>query len=229
MWSELERALGYTFRDKSLLENALRHSSYANENRKDALGSNERLEFLGDSILGFVAAEDLYRAYPDHPEGDLTRMRAELVCEGALAAVAKKLNLGAYLLLGHGEESGGGRTRASTNADAVESVIAATYLDGGLEKARALIRRLVLCDLKQQAPVNSDYKTMLQEVVQREKNQTLEYRMVDATGPDHDKVFREIVLLNGEKIGEGTGRSKKRAEQAAAEQGLRYLHARAGK
>lgn len=223
MWSELERALGYTFRDKSLLENALRHSSYANENRKDALGSNERLEFLGDSILGFVAAEDLYRAYPDHPEGDLTRMRAELVCEGALAAVARKLNLGAYLLLGHGEESGG-RIRASTNADAVESVIAATYLDGGLEEARALIRRLVLCDLKQQAPVNRDYKTMLQEVVQREKNQTLEYRMVDATGPDHDKVFREIVLLNGEKIGEGTGRSKKRAEQAAAEQGLRHLH-----
>ena len=125
MLTEREQALGYTFRDRSLLENALRHSSYANENRREGLCSNERLEFLGDAVLGFVVAEYLYRTYPDHPEGDLTRMRAELVCEGSLAAVAAELRLGGHLLLGHGEDAGGGRTRASINADAVESIIAA--------------------------------------------------------------------------------------------------------
>ena len=173
MHSELEQALGYTFRNRSLLENALRHSSYANENRKEHLSSNERLEFLGDSILGFVVAEYLYRTYPDHPEGDLTRMRAELVCEGSLAEVAARLNLGSYLMLGHGEEHGGGRSRASINADAVESVLAAVYLDGGYEPAKNLIYRLILNGEKAHAPVNSAYKTMLQELVQREKNQVL--------------------------------------------------------
>ena len=216
MASELEQALGYTFRDRALLENALRHSSYANENRKEHLTSNERLEFLGDSILGFVVADALYRTYPNHPEGDLTRMRAELVCEGALAAVAAQLHLGDYLLLGHGEEHGGGRQRASINADAVESVLAAVYLDGGFAEAKGIIAEA-------HAPVNSDFKTMLQELVQREKNQTLRYQLVSESGPDHDKEFRVVVLLNDRVLGEGTGRSKKRAEQAAAEQGLRTL------
>ena len=167
MASELEQALGYTFRDRALLENALRHSSYANENRKEHLTSNERLEFLGDSILGFVVADALYRTYPNHPEGDLTRMRAELVCEGALAAVAAQLHLGDYLLLGHGEEHGGGRQRASINADAVESVLAAVYLDGGFAEAKGIIERLILSRAEAHAPVNSDFKTMLQELVQR--------------------------------------------------------------
>ena len=223
MLSELEQALGYTFRDRSLLENAMRHSSYANENRKEHLNSNERLEFLGDSILGFVVAEYLYRTCPDHPEGDLTRMRAELVCEGSLAAVAARLNLGTYLMLGHGEEHGGGRSRASINADAVESVLAAVYLDGGYEPAKSLIYRLILSGAEAHAPVNSDYKTMLQELVQREKNQVLKYCLVSESGPDHDKEFRVIVLLNDRIIGEGKGRSKKRAEQAAAAQGIEAL------
>ena len=223
MLTELEQALGYTFRDRSLLENALRHSSYANENRREGLCSNERLEFLGDAVLGFVVAEYLYRTYPDHPEGDLTRMRAELVCEGSLAAVAAELRLGGHLLLGHGEDAGGGRTRASINADAVESIIAAAYLDGGFDAASTLIYRLILNKTRRQIPVNTDYKTMLQELVQREKNQTLKYCLVSESGPDHDKEFRVIVLLNDRIIGEGRGRSKKRAEQAAAEQGIASL------
>jgi len=223
MLSDLEQALGYRFRDQSLLENALRHSSYANENRKEHLSSNERLEFLGDSILGFVVAEYLYRTYPDHPEGDLTRMRAELVCEGSLASAAAQLHLGDYLMLGHGEEHGGGRTRASINADAVESILAATYLDGGYEPAKAMIYRMILNQTQAHMPVNTDYKTMLQELVQREKKQTLKYCLASESGPDHDKEFRVLVLLNDRVIGEGTGRSKKRAEQAAAAQGIAAL------
>ncbi|MBQ6798220.1 MAG: ribonuclease III [Oscillospiraceae bacterium] len=223
MLSKLEKAIGYTFRDRSLLENALRHSSYANEKRKEHLASNERLEFLGDSVLGFVVAEYLYQNYPDHPEGDLTRMRAELVCEGSLASVADRLELGGYLMLGHGEEQSGGRTRASINADAVESILAAMYLDGGIEPPKALIYRMILSGKEQHAPVNSDYKTMLQELVQREKNQVLKYCLVSESGPDHDKEFHVIVLLNDRIIGEGKGRSKKRAEQAAAAQGIQKL------
>lgn len=224
MLSKLEQAIGYTFRDRSLLENALRHSSYANENRKENLSSNERLEFLGDSVLGFVVAEYLYANFPNHPEGDLTRIRAELVCEGSLAAVAAELRLGEHLLLGHGEENCGGRTRASINADAVESILAAMYLDGGIEPARNFIYRMILNGVKKQEPVNSDYKTMLQELVQKEKNQVLKYCLVSESGPDHDKEFHVIVLLNDRIIGEGKGRSKKRAEQAAAAQGLQKLN-----
>lgn len=223
MRSELEKALGYSFRDKGLLENALRHSSYANENKKEHLPSNERLEFLGDSILGFVVADYLYRSYPDHPEGDLTRMRAELVCETSLAAVASQLRLGDHLLLGHGEEHSGGRARASINADAVESLLAAVYLDGGYEAAKTLIYRLILCGTESITPANTDFKTMLQELVQREKDQVLRYCLVSESGPDHNKEFQVIVLLNDRIIGEGTGHSKKRAEQAAAKQGIATL------
>lgn len=223
MLSKLEQALEYKFHDISLLENALRHSSYANENRKEKLSSNERLEFLGDSVLGFIVAEYLFHHYPNHPEGDLTRMRAELVCEGSLASVAAQLELGSYLKLGHGEEQSGGRTRASINADAVESILAAMYLDSGIEAPKKLIYRMILSGAQQQAPANSDYKTMLQELVQRERNQVLKYCLVSESGPDHDKEFHVIVLLNDRIIGEGKGRSKKRAEQAAAAQGLQKL------
>ncbi|MBQ1281341.1 MAG: ribonuclease III [Oscillospiraceae bacterium] len=225
--SKLEQAIGYAFRDRSLLENALRHSSYANENRKENLMSNERLEFLGDSVLGFVVAEYLYSKHPTLPEGDLSRMRAELVCEESLAAVAGDLGLGSYLLLGHGETANGGRERASINADAVESIIAATYLDGGFAPAKELIYRLILTRKAAQTYRSRDCKTMLQEIVQREKNQVLKYCLVEESGPDHDKVFRVIVLLNDRIIGEGSGRSKKRAEQAAAEQGIAWLEQRA--
>lgn len=222
---ELEKKLNYTFRNQELLREALNHSSYANEHRSQGLGSNERLEFLGDSVLGFVTAEYLFARHPDLPEGDLTRIRAALVCEQSLHEVAQKLNLGSYLKLGKGEEAGGGRQRASILADATESVFAAVYLDGGLEAARALIHR-VLLDKERETDVEErrrDYKTELQELVQRRSNQMLQYELVSASGPDHAKVFTSRVLLNGQPIGKGQGHSKKEAEQAAAHAGLTTL------
>ena len=219
----LERKLGYTFRDKSLLSEALNHSSYANEHR-GGLGSNERLEFLGDSVLGFVSAEFLFRRYGQLPEGDLTRMRAALVCEQSLYEVAKALELGRCLKLGRGEEAGGGRERQSILADAVEAVFAAVYLDGGIEQARELIERILLS----QAPAaeeRRDYKTTLQEVVQRRSGQVLTYHMVDQSGPDHNKTFLFEVRLNGEAIGRGAGHSKKEAEQSAARDALADMSA----
>ena len=222
MASELEQRLGYTFRDQKLLEHALTHSSYANENRKDGLTSNERLEFLGDSVLGFVVASYLFETYPERPEGELTKLRAALVCEKSLAAAAAKLKLGAALLLGHGEEHGGGRKSSSITADAMESVLAAAYLDGGLEAASGIIHRLILSagvpDLQDQ-----DYKTRLQELVQREKNQQLSYQLTGESGPDHDKHFSVAVLLNDKVVGHGEGRSKKHAEQAAAAAAIEKL------
>ena len=216
MIKDLEAAIGYRFRNVSLLQNALTHSSYANERYHNSLASNERLEFLGDSILGMAVADYLYRHFPDRPEGELTRMRADMVCEQALAAVANRLNLGQHLMLGHGEEQGGGRNRDSILADAVESVIAACYLDGGTEAAVAFIRRFILCDVPVTRMHNADYKTALQELVQQKKNQHLSYALVGETGPDHDKQFTVEVSLNGTVVGSGTGRSKKRAEQEAA-------------
>ncbi len=216
MIKDLEAAIGYRFQNITLLQNALSHSSYANERYHNSLMSNERLEFLGDSILGMVVAEYLYRNFPDRPEGELTRMRADMVCETALAAVADKLDLGKHLLLGHGEEQGGGRARASILADAVESVIAATYLDGGMDAARQFIDRFVLCNVPAGRLHNQDYKTALQELVQQKKNQVLSYALVGESGPDHDKQFSVEVSLNGTVVGCGTGTSKKRAEQAAA-------------
>ncbi len=215
MIKDLEAALGYRFQNITLLQNALTHSSYANECWHDSLKSNERLEFLGDSILGMVVAEYLYRSFPDRPEGELTRMRADMVCEQALAVVAHQLELGGHLLLGHGEEQGG-RSRSSILADAVESVIAASYLDGGMTAARGIIQRFILSNVPTTGLHNVDYKTALQELVQRRKNQVLSYVLTGETGPDHDKQFQVQVLLNGTVIGSGAGRSKKRAEQAAA-------------
>ena len=178
--------------------------------------SNERLEFLGDSILGMVVAEHLYRNFPDRPEGELTRMRADMVCERALAEVANRLSLGQHLMLGHGEERFGGRSRDSILADAVESVIAATYVDGGMDAAVSFIRKFILCDVPAQRLRNADYKTALQELVQQKKNQVLTYALVGESGPDHDKKFDVEVMLNGQVVGCGTGSSKKRAEQDAA-------------
>lgn len=222
MYTELERGLGYRFQDQRLLENALTHSSYANE-RRDGRTSNERLEFLGDSILGFVVAEFLYRTHPNQPEGDLTRIRADLVCERNLAKAAGSIRLGEFLLLGHGEDHGGGRFRDSIVSDAMESVIAAAFLDGGFQAARGIIERLILTDIPTGRPGNFDYKTMFQELVQREKDQLIHYKLVGQSGPDHDKVFMVDVLLNGKKVGHGRGRSKKKAEQAAAEQAIQSL------
>ena len=223
MIKDLEAAIGYQFRNITLLHNALSHSSYANERYHDSLMSNERLEFLGDSILGMVVADYLYRNFPDRLEGELTRMRADMVCETALAEVADKLDLGSHLLLGHGEEQGSGRKRASTLADAVESVIAACYLDGGMEAARAFIGRFILPNVPAGRLHNQDYKTALQELVQQKKNQVLSYQLVGESGPDHDKQFSVEVSLNGEVVGQGTGTSKKRAEQAAASAAIAKL------
>lgn len=222
MYTELEQGLGYHFRDPKLLENALTHSSYANE-RRDGRTSNERLEFLGDSILGFVVAEFLYRSHPNQPEGDLTRIRADLVCERNLAKAAGTIRLGEFLLLGHGEDHGGGRYRDSIVSDAMESVIAAAFLDGGFLAAKGIIERLILTDMPKGRPGNFDYKTMFQELVQREKDQVIHYELVGQSGPDHDKLFAVDVLLNGAKVGHGLGRSKKKAEQAAAEQAIQKL------
>ncbi|MFR0912208.1 MAG: ribonuclease III [Evtepia gabavorous] len=206
----LEEKIGYSFRDRSLLENALTHSSYANEHRAAGVPSNERLEFLGDSILGLVVADHLYRTRPDLPEGDLTRIRAALVCEGSLVQVAQALDLGSYLKLGKGEDHGGGRARPSIQADAVEAMLAAVYLDGGIGQVRKLIHRLVLDQEQEKTAAGRDYKTALQELVQRENGQVLSYRLTGESGPDHAKVFAMEVLLNDGVIGGGQGRSRRK-------------------
>ena len=223
MIKDLEIAIGYRFRNITLLQNALTHSSYANEYWHDSLKSNERLEFLGDSILGMVVAEHLYRNFPDRPEGELTRMRADMVCEKSLAVIAEKLQLGSHLQLGHGEAQSGGRLRPSILADAVESVIAACFLDGGMAPAESFIRRFVLCNVPSVQMKNRDYKTALQELVQQKKNQQLSYRLIGESGPDHDKEFAVEVSLNGEVVGKGVGSSKKRAEQDAARDAIAAL------
>ena len=223
MIKDLEDAIGYRFKNISLLQNALTHSSYANERWHNSLKSNERLEFLGDSILGMVVAEYLYGNFPDRPEGELTRMRADIVCEKSLAAVAARINLGQHLMLGNGEEQSGGRSRDSILADAVESVIAASFLDGGMDAAKQFIQKFILTEVPVKKLHNADYKTALQELVQQKKNQTLSYVLVGESGPDHDKRFEVEVSLNGRVIGVGSGSSKKRAEQMAAQVALENL------
>ena len=223
MLHELEKAIGHSFRDISLLENALAHSSYANERFHNSLRSNERLEFLGDSILGMMVADHLYRNFPDRPEGELTRMRADMVCEQTLAAAAERIGLGTHLLLGHGEEQGGGRTRSSILADAMESVIAACFLDGGIEAALQIVRKYIFVEVPVTKLHNADYKTRLQEMVQQKKNQVLSYTLVGQSGPDHDKRVDVEVSLNGKVVGSGSGSSKKRAEQMAAKNAIEKL------
>lgn len=222
---ELEQHLDYTFHDLRLLRAALYHSSYANEHRAQSVSSNERLEFLGDAVLGFVSADYLYGKHPDLPEGELTRIRAALVCEDSLHEVAQRLHLGDFLMLGKGEESGGGRHRPSILADAVEAVLAAVYLDGGIDEARALVHRILLEKEPEQVVESRrrDCKTELQELVQRKPNQELRYELVSESGPDHAKVFTVAVMLNGQVVGLGSGHSKKEAEQAAARTALEQM------
>ncbi len=221
---KLEGKLGYNFADRALLLTALNHSSYANENRNGGLSSNERLEFLGDSVLGQEVAAYLYKTFPDMPEGQMTKLRAELVCEQSLFEVAKALGLGEFIRLGRGEENSGGRQRESILADAVEALIAAMYLDGGLDVAKAFINRYILNDAKiKRTRMGSDHKTMLQELIQRKAGQVLTYVLVSESGPDHNKAFTVQVLLNDKVIGTGEGRTKKEAEQAAAGCGLEEL------
>jgi ribonuclease-3 len=212
----LQKKLGYVFEDPELLKTALTHSSYANENKKSGAISNERLEFLGDSVLGMTVAAVIYDNNPDMPEGLMTRLRAELVCEKSLASVALMLDLGDCLLLGHGEVKSGGRERPSILADAVEAVLAAVYLEGGFEP----VERIVLELLGNRASIsffeNTDYKTSLQEIIQEKAGQTLNYRVTDESGPDHMKTYTVEVFINNSFVGRGTGKSKKEAEQEAA-------------
>jgi len=227
----LEEKIGYRFKSISLLKNALAHSSYANEKKGrhhkpgDPVGSNERLEFLGDAVLSVVTADYIYRNYPAMPEGNLTKLRATVVCEQALHRQALKMGLAEHLLLGKGEEAGGGRERPSILADAVEAVIGAIYLDGGMEPARKFILSFTEENVREAVrhSVSNDYKTILQEIVQKNKQETLSYRTVSSTGPDHDKQFAVELLLNSNVFATGEGHSKKAAEQAAAREALRLM------
>ena len=223
MIKDLETAIGYRFHNIQLLQNALTHSSYANERWHNSLLSNERLEFLGDSVLGMLVAEYLFTNFPNRPEGELTRMRADMVCEQTLAAAANRIGIGDHLLLGHGEEQGGGRKRNSILADAMESVIAACFLDGGMEAALKVVQQFILVEVPVTKLHNADYKTKLQELVQQKKNQVLSYRLAGQSGPDHDKQFDVEVSLNGQVVGSGSGSSKKRAEQMAARSAIEKL------
>lgn len=221
---QLEKKLGYTFKNKNLLLTALTHSSYANERRESGCQCYERLEFLGDSILGYVTAEFLYQREPQLPEGRMTRLRAELVCETSLHKVAKAMGFGEYMRLGRGEEHTGGRERVSVLADMVEAVIAAMYLDSGMDEARRFIMANVLNDVEiSETHHFTDYKTELQEVVQRKADQHISYEMIGESGPDHNKLFTFRVSVNGIPMGEGTGRTKKEAEQMAACKALEGL------
>lgn len=216
----LQDAIHYHFKDESLLYHALTHSSYANE--RGTLGSNERLEFLGDSVLGFVTADYLYHAMSDRTEGELTKRRAAEVCEKSLFRFADEIRLGDYLLLGKGEEHTGGRERPSILADAFESLIAAIYLDGGIEPARAFILRFIATDDFAGDAV-ADYKTKLQEIIQQNPEEHLDYAVVGESGPAHDRFFEVEVHLNSNVIGRGVGKSKKKAEQQAAKEALRLM------
>ncbi|MBQ7896407.1 MAG: ribonuclease III [Oscillospiraceae bacterium] len=221
---ELEKQLSYSFKNKELLVTALTHSSYTNERHAAKPRCYERLEFLGDSILGFVTAEFLYKHEPRMPEGRMTRLRAELVCESSLHKIALELKLGNYMLLGKGEERTGGRERPSIMADMVEAIIAAMYLDSGIEPCRSFIMDRILKDVQINADYPSqDYKTMLQELVQRENGRTISYHMIDQSGPDHNKTFTFKVCINGVDAGVGSGRTKKEAEQMAAGKALEAL------
>lgn len=220
----LEAKLNYKFKNIDLLKNALVHSSYANEIRNGVF-SNERLEFLGDSVLSIIVAEHIYNKYPNMPEGELTRLRASLVCEKSLCFFSRELNLGDFLLLGKGEVKNGGRERDSILADAFESVLAAIYLDGGMNAAKVFVQNTVLRDLKQHKSDDSfkDYKTTLQEIIQRNPEESINYILIDESGPDHDKQFTVAVHLNSNVIGQGVGKSKKQAEQMAARQALKLM------
>ncbi len=220
--SQLEERIGYRFREPALLTEALCHSSYHHEQQK-RIRCNERLEFLGDSVLSIVVSEHLFTNCTHLPEGELTKLRASLVCERSLHGWAEKINLGDFLLLGHGEEQSGGRTRPSILADAFEAVIAAIFLDGGMEPAKAHILRFLPERFDRTTEAFFDYKTALQEVIQRNPEERVQYVLVGEEGPDHAKSFHMEVRLNSNVIGRGTGRSKKIAEQMAAKEALALM------
>lgn len=222
--NDFQKEIQYKFKDISLLNEALTHSSYANENRDKNIKCNERLEFLGDAVLSIVVADYIYKNCPNLPEGELTKLRAALVCEKALFKFSKSINLGKYLLLSKGERNGGGADRPSIVSDAFEAVIAAIYLDGGFDPAKKHILRFIVPEIgNQNKKPFKDYKTTLQEIVQKNPGEILEYHLVSESGPDHDKHFVFEVHLNNNVIGKGGGRSKKEAEQNAAREALELM------
>ncbi len=222
---ELEQKIGYSFRDFSLLKQAMMHSSYTNEKNLPKYRCNERLEFLGDAVLELVSSEFLYQESPQMPEGQLTKTRASMVCEPSLAMCARDIGLGEYLLLGKGEEATGGRLRDSVTSDAMEALIGAVYLDGGFTSAKEFIHQFVLTDLEDKK-LFYDSKTILQERVQAEKGGGIRYRLVGEEGPDHQKSFSVEVLIGDTVFGTGTGRTKKAAEQQAAYKAILRLQKR---
>ncbi len=221
----LEERIGYQFRDTALLKQALTHSSFTNEQKINRAKNYERLEFLGDAVLELVASEFLFRHYPDMPEGELTKHRASMVCEPSLAFCAKDLELGRFMLLGKGEDATGGRDRDSITSDAMEAVIGAVYLDGGMEAAKAFIDRFVLSDLEDKQ-LFYDSKSNLQELVQGKLKKELSYELLEESGPEHNKIFRVSVYMEGECLGTGAGKTKKAAEQQAAYKALLLLRDR---
>lgn len=223
--SELEAKINYSFRQQALFYQALTHSSYANEHRMKKTQCNERLEFLGDAVLELVASDFLYHKYPNKPEGELTKIRASVVCEPTLAYCASELDMGIYLRLGKGEEATGGRGRNSLVSDAMEALIGAIYLDGGFASAKEFIHRFILNDMEQKQ-LFYDSKTILQEMVQADSAAGLQYEVIKEEGPDHNKLFEVRALLGTEEIGRGTGRTKKAAEQVAAYRGILKLRKR---
>lgn len=218
---DLEKRLGYSFEDRNLLLTAVTHTSYANEHRKEHCRHNERLEFLGDAVLEIVSSEYLFKKYPEKQEGELSKLRASMVCEPSLAKCAHDLGLPDYLRLGKGEEQMGGRHKDSITSDATEAVIGAIYLDGGFDSAKKFVMDHILLDLTSR-DLFVDEKTRLQDMVQ-DKYQNVEYRLISESGPDHHKTFTSAAYIGNKKIGEGTGRTKKAAEQNAALMALRTL------
>lgn len=215
----------YTFKNKKYLEMALTHSSYANEHRINRLNDNERLEFLGDAILEAVTSDFLYTTFPEMPEGELSKLRASLVCEQSLAQCARNINLGEYILLGKGEERCGGRDKESLISDALEALVGAIYLDGGLEAARIFILKNILDNIEQKQ-LFYDSKTVLQEFIQARYSEKLRYELISSEGPEHSKTFNVQALLGEDPIGAGTGKSKKSAEQAAAYDAIKRLNSK---
>jgi len=216
---ELQSKIGYSFNNRDLLKQALTHSSFANEQKINKLKNYERLEFLGDAVLELVSSEFLFKENPQMPEGQLTKLRASMVCEPALAYCAKDIDLGSYMLLGKGEETTGGRYRSSITSDVMEAIIGAIFLDGGIEEAKKYIYRFILSDLENKI-LFLDSKTILQEEIQKKKDAQLRYELVSENGPDHNKEFAVEAYLNDVLIGSGSGRTKKAAEQQAAYEAL---------
>ena len=219
---KFQEVIGYHFHDEKLLRQALTHSSFANEKHLKKHSDNERLEFLGDAVLEIISSEFLYKEYPDKPEGELTKMRASIVCEPTLALCTKDIALGEYLLLGKGEDQTGGRGRKSILSDALEAVIGAIYLDGGFANAKEFIHKYILTDIEHKQ-LFYDSKTILQEIVQENGTQPVEYILTKEEGPDHNKNFTVEARVNGKVMGQGSGHTKKAAEQAAAYQAIRVL------